>query len=467
MNKILIFLFTFTSFYAFSQDTIRASELSKDTIRFSSPVNNSDANISNDSIILLKGKDIQKPKKILQRKMPRLIQVNDSLIEYSSASQIDSLWIHSMVQSPLNDSLSYVLEDDEIYRAKQYQLDTKVLKERLQILNEKTPFHIEYNPHLEYVIKSYLKHRRSTFSTLIERARYFFPLFESLLSKYDIPLEMKYLAIVESALKPNAESGMGAKGLWQFMYQTGKQFDLKVSSYVDERADPYKSTDAACQYLSKLYNIFNDWDLALAAYNSGPGNVSKAIRRSGGRTNYWNIRQHLPYETAGYLPAFYATLYIFEYAKEHNIKGKKSALPYFKTDTIQVKRQLTFGQIHNVLGIDIELLQFLNPQYKLDIVPYIKGRNYTLTLPIKHIGAFVSNEQKIYAYAKREDAKREKPLPKYVERGARVRYRIKKGDYLGKIAKRFGVTVSQIKRWNNMKNVHIREGKRLTIYPRR
>ncbi len=468
MKKILTLLFSFISFYSFSQDTIRAT-MSQDTIRFSTnipAVAKDSITTSKDSIIPLSDKEVKKTT-LLKDNLPKLIQVNDSLIEYSSAKKIDDLWLKSMIQSPLNDSINYVLDDDEIYSAERYHLDTNVLKERLQRLDEKTPFHIEYNPHLEHVIKSYLKYRKGTFSTLIERARYFFPLFESILDKYNIPLEMKYLAIVESALKPTAESPAGAKGLWQFMYQTGKQFDLKVSSYVDERCDPYKATDAACQYLSQLYNIFNDWDLALAAYNSGPGNVSKAIRRSGGHTNYWNIRQYLPYETAGYVPAFYATLYIFEYAEEHQIKGKKSALPYFKIDSVQVKRQLTFGQIHNMLGVDIEILQFLNPQYKLDIIPYVKDRNYTLTLPIKHIGAFVSNEQRIYDYAKFEDAKREKPLPKYVEQGARIRYRIRKGDYLGKIAKRFGVSVRQIKRWNNMKSVRIREGKHLTIYPRR
>merc|ERR1711916_265254 len=225
--------------------------------------------------------------------------------------------------------------------------------------------------------------------------------------------EMKYLAIVESALRPRARSRVGASGMWQFMYGTGRQFDLSVSSYVDERYNPEKATIAACKYLSQLYKIFGDWDLALAAYNSGPGNVSKAIRRAGGKTNYWNIRHLLPRETAGYVPAFYATLYIFEYAKEHNIKAKASSLAYFETDTVQVKRQLTFEQLYETLNVDIEVLQFLNPQYKLDIIPFIKNRNYTLTLPVKDIGSFLSNEKQIYAYADAEDAKREKPLPKY------------------------------------------------------
>jgi len=291
-------------------------------------------------------------------------------------------------------------------------------------------------------------------------------MFEEHLAKYDIPMELKYLAIVESALKADATSRVGAKGLWQFMYGTGKEYDLKVSSYVDERSDPIKATEAACQYLSKLYKIFNDWDLALAAYNSGPGNVNKAIRRAGGQKNYWNIRHYLPRETAGYLPAFYATYYIFEYADEHQIYAKNDVLNNFETDTIVVKRQITFDQINNVLGTDPELLTYLNPQYKLKIIPFVKGRNYTLTLPKFLSGSFVSNEAQIYAYAEAEDAKREKPLPKYFEANDRIRYRVKSGDYLGKIANRYGVSVGSIKRWNGLKSNNLRVGQRLTIYPK-
>ncbi|HKJ06621.1 MAG TPA: LysM peptidoglycan-binding domain-containing protein, partial [Flavobacteriaceae bacterium] len=203
------------------------------------------------------------------------------------------------------------------------------------------------------------------------------------------------------------------------------------------------------------------------AYNSGPGNVSKAIRRSGGKKNYWNLRPYLPRETAGYVPAFYATLYIMEYAEEHGIKAKKNALSHFEVDTIQVKRQLTFEQLHNTLNVDIDLLQFLNPQYKLDIIPYINGKNYTLTLPVNDIGNFLSNEQLIYSYADVQDAQREKPLPKYYDLGQRVRYKVRKGDYLGKIANKYGVSVSKIKRWNNLRSNNLRIGQRLTIYPRR
>lgn len=398
-----------------------------------------------------------------------LLKTPDSLSFklHKEATLIDSLWLKELINSPLYDTISFVLKPDEKLVTELEELPTALLKERLLVLDSKTPFHIEYNKNLEQVIKTYLKRRKSSFSVLMERARYYFPMFEEQLDKYDVPLEIKYLAIVESALKPRARSRVGATGLWQFMYQTGKQYDLNVSSYVDERSDPYKATEAACKYLASLYKIFGDWDLALAAYNSGPGNVSKAIRRSGGSKNYWNIRHNLPRETAGYVPAFYATLYIFEYAEEHKIKAKENALAYFETDTVQVKGQLTFEQIYETVNVDIEVLQFLNPQYKLDIIPYVKGKNYTLTLPVKDIGTFVSNEALIYNYAKTEEAKREKPLPRYVEMNNRIVYRVKSGDYLGKIADKYGVSVSSIKRWNNLRSNKLSIGQRLSIYPRK
>ncbi len=389
-----------------------------------------------------------------------------TLKNHKEATLIDSLWLNSMYHSPLYDSIQYVLPESKIIEQVNIDLSTEVLKERLAYLNSKTPFNVEYNPSLERIIKSYLKHRQKSLAELMAKAKYYFPMFEEHLDKYDLPLEIKYLAIVESALRPRARSRVGASGLWQFMYYTGKQFGLDVSSYVDERHDPLRATEAACKYLSNLYGIFGDWDLALAAYNSGPGNVSKAIRRSGGNKNYWNIRHHLPRETAGYLPAFYATYYILEYADKHNINVTKSYINKFETDTIHVKRQLTFEQINKVLNTNDELLEFLNPQYKLNIIPFVKGKNYTLRLPKDLLGKFVSNEAEIYAFAEADDAKREKPLPKYFEPKNRIRYRVKNGDYLGKIAQRYGVGVSQIKRWNGLRSSRLRIGQRLTIYPR-
>ncbi|MCF6214117.1 MAG: LysM peptidoglycan-binding domain-containing protein [Flavobacteriaceae bacterium] len=389
------------------------------------------------------------------------------LKDYEITRKMDSVWLAAKYNSPLYDSLAFVIPNAELLPFVPDSLFTSKLKNRLDSLHHNSPFNIAYNPVLERVIKTYLKKRQKHLMNLMTKAKYYFPLFEEQLDKYDIPLEMKYLAIVESALRPNARSGAGAKGLWQFMYSTGKMFDLKVSSYVDERADPLKSTEAACKYLSSLYKTFDDWDLALAAYNSGPGNVTKAIRRSGGYKNYWNIRPYLPRETQGYVPAFYATMYIFEYAKEHNLRPNAFSISYFETDTIRVKRQLTFAQINKVLNTDNTLLWQLNPQYKLGIIPYLKGRHYALRLPYDLAGVFVTNEDSIYAYAAADAAAREKPLPRYFELNNRIRYRVKNGDYLGKIANRHGVSVRKLKQWNRLKSNNLRIGQRLTIYPRR
>ena len=345
--------------------------------------------------------------------------------------------------------------------------NTDVLKQRLTELNEKTPFNIEYNPALESVIKSFLRGKKDLMERMLTASQFYFPMFEQELDNYNIPLEIKYLAVVESALNPRARSRVGATGLWQFMYSTGRMYKLDVSSYVDERRDPIKATKAACQYLSKLYEIFDDWDLALAAYNSGPGNVNKAIRRSGGYRNYWNIRRFLPRETAGYVPAFLATMYIFEYAEEHGLAKINAERPYFETDTILIKKLITFDQISEIVGVTKEELEILNPSYKLNIIPYVKGKNYSLRLPRYAAGKFVSNEDAIYAYVEEDLKKREKPLPRMVNSKDRIRYRVRSGDYLGRIAERYGVGVSQIKRWNGLRNDNLRVGQRLTIYPRK
>ncbi|ATA80220.1 lytic transglycosylase [Capnocytophaga sputigena] len=352
------------------------------------------------------------------------------------------------------------------------ELPTEVLKERLRKLNEKTPFNVEYNPVLEQVIKSFLKNRRSSLERLMSLSDYYFPMFEQEMSNQKIPLEMKYLAIIESALNPKARSRAGATGLWQFMYATGKSYGLEVNNYVDERSDPVRSTKAAAKYLNELYKIFGDWDLTLAAYNSGPGNVTKAIRRSNGKTNYWNLRPYLPRETAGYVPAFLATLYIFEYAKEHGFKPQKRANHLFQTDTIRVKQAIPFKDIAEITGMDVQDIQFFNPSYQLDVVPYVEGRNYAVRLPISEIGKFVSNEQAIYNYLNEQKAQREQILPE-VAKGEQYAggkstkktiYTVKKGDNLGKIASRHGVSINNLKRWNRMKSNKVRVGQRLSIY---
>ncbi|QVY64695.1 lytic transglycosylase domain-containing protein [Polaribacter sp. Q13] len=410
-----------------------------------------------------------------QEKKDTLFIAQDSIIEsnnqflFSDADLdlIDSLLVDQKFQSALVDSLSYIINDKDIIGNTDTALSTDLLKVRLSNLNDKTPFNLAFNPSLEKVINSYLLYRKRYYPGLMAKAKYYFPVFEQYLDQYDIPLEMKYLAIVESALRPQIKSRVGATGLWQFMYGTGIQFDLKVSSYVDERQDPVKATIAACKYLSELFTLFGDWDLALAAYNSGPGNVRKAIKRSGGYKNYWNIRPYLPRETADYVPAFYATMYIFEYANEHNIYSELPKFFNFQTDTIQIKRTISFDQISEKIDVDEDILSELNPSYKLDIIPFIKDRKYALRLPSDKIIEFLDKEKEIYALADTDDAQREKPLPKYFEMDQRVRYKVRSGDFLGKIANKFGVRVSDLKRWNSLKTSRLKIGQRLSVYPKK
>jgi len=397
--------------------------------------------------------------------------IKDTIIfdlkDMALARKKDSLWLKELYKSDLFEDVYNSVANQEFDPVDYDELPTEVLKQRLKELDARTPFKVEYNPSLESVIKQYLKNRRGTLERLMGLSEYYFPMFEQELDKNNLPLELKYLAVIESALNPSAQSRVGATGLWQFMYPTGKMFGLDVSSYVDERSDPIMATEAACKYLKSLNNSFNDWDLALAAYNSGPGNVSKAIRRSGGRTNYWNLRDYLPRETAGYVPAFLATMYIFEYAKEHGFKKQSARIPFVATDTIKVKKQITLDQVAKLTNLDKEELEFLNPSYKLGIIPVIKDENYMLRLPLTHVGAFVNNEEAIYAFAQEEQEEAEKPMPELFEQPEKIRYRVKRGDYLGRIADRYGVGVSQIKSWNGMRSNTVKVGQNLIIYPKK
>jgi len=393
-----------------------------------------------------------------------------NLLDHSEAARYDSLWMKELYEySSLSDEMHREVSNLDYEKTYPTSLPTDTLKARLEKLNRKTPFNVEYNPSLENVIKSFLFRKRDLMEKMLTASQFYFPLFEQQLDNYDIPLEMKYLSIVESALNPRARSRVGATGLWQFMYGTGRQYKLNVSSYVDDRRDPIKSTEAACQFLSKLYDIYGDWDLALAAYNSGPGNVNKAIRRSGGRKNYWNLRRYLPRETAGYVPAFLATMYLFEYADEHGLEGKKVERPYFETDTIHVKSLITFDQISELIEVSKDELKVLNPSYKLNVIPFVEGKTHALRLPKEVMGQFVANEDSIYAHVKKELESKESPLPQLVKQAEqnRIRYKVRSGDYLGRIAERYGVGVSQVKRWNGLRSNNLRVGQRLTIFPRR
>jgi membrane-bound lytic murein transglycosylase D len=303
-------------------------------------------------------------------------------------------------------------------------------------------------------------------------SQFYFPMFEESLASQNIPLEIKYLAVVESALNPRAVSRVGATGLWQFMYQTGKQYNLNINTYVDDRNDPLKASNAATQYMTNMYNIFGDWDLVLASYNSGPGNVAKAIRRSGGQQNYWNIRKYLPKETQGYLPAFLATMYIFEYHKEHGIKPDRAIANHFATDTIMIKNTMTFKQISQLLDVPVAELQFLNPSYKREVVPFITGEDHYLRLPIDKVAVFTSNEDKIYAYVQYEESRRERPYESMLAARdsvstskTRVKFhRVRRGDSLSEISEKYGIAIEDLKKWNHLRSSKAPVGKKLKIY---
>lgn len=403
-----------------------------------------------------------------------LDSIKATFVRDNIASCIDSLWMKEMVSLDLYDNLTTDIKSIDVDQKVDFELPTELLKERLKAMDDKSPFNIEYNVGLENVIKSFLKNRKKAFERLMGISQYYFPIFEESLAANNIPLEIKYLSVVESALNPKAVSRVGATGLWQFMYQTGKQYNLNINSYVDDRSDPLKASNAATQYMKNMYAIFGDWDLVLASYNAGPGNVSKAIRRSGGKQNYWNIRNYLPKETQAYLPAFLATMYIFEYHKEHGIKPCKPVANLFATDTIMIKKAITFKQISDLLDVTVAEIQFLNPSFKRDEIPSIKGESHYLRLPLDKIAVFTSNEDKIYAFLKYESDKREKPYqtmlastPKIVKEekiDPNIKYyKVKKGDSLIGISNDQGVTVEALKKWNNLQSDYAPIGKNLKI----
>ena len=346
-------------------------------------------------------------------------------------------------------------------------LTDSVFEHYMAELDARTPFEMAYNPVVKRYLERYLKYGTARLSRMMAHGQYYFPMFEEHLDKYDMPLEIKYLAVVESALNPKARSYVGATGLWQFMYGTGKLYDLKVNSYVDDRNDPLKSTEAACQYMLKMYDVFEDWNLVLAAYNSGPGNVRKAIRRSGGKTSYWEIRPFLPRETSAYVPLFIAATYAMEYGHLYGIGPADIPVYYMETDTVRITQQVHFKQIQDELGVDEALMEFLNPQYKYKIVPVVKGQDYFLSLPKDAANHFRIGQDSIYKIAEGYFESRASSMPDFTQMNERTVHRVKSGETLGHIAGKYGVRVSEIKRWNGLKSDMIRVGQRIVVYPRR
>ena len=328
-----------------------------------------------------------------------------------------------------------------------------------------------YNEIIRKFIDQYATRLRKNVSYMLGAANFYMPIFEEALDVYDIPQELKYLPIIESALNPSAVSRAGASGLWQFMIGTGKIYGLESNSLIDERRDPIKSTWAAARYLRDLYAIYQDWNLVIAAYNCGPGNINKAIRRANGEKDYWSIYNFLPKETRGYVPAFIAANYIMTYYCEHNICPMETLIPA-STDTVQVNKDLHFEQISDICGINVEQIRSLNPQYKKDIVPG-NTKSCTLRLPRNYISTFIDSQDTIYTHRASELFNKRrtvavKDMPAGSSRtsssSGAIYHKIRQGETLSVIARKYGVSVKEIKRWNNLKNDRIAAGKRLKIY---
>ncbi len=327
---------------------------------------------------------------------------------------------------------------------------------------------LPFNSIVRNYIKMYTEQKRDKAEAILGLSEYYFPLFEQILDQYGMPLEIKYLAVIESALNPRAVSWAGATGLWQFMYATGRMYGLNVTSTVDDRRDPIAATHAAARHLRDLYNIFNDWSLALAAYNCGTGNVNKAIRRSG-RSDFWGIYNYLPRETRGYVPAFIGAAYMMNYATEHNLTpAKYDFKDYFSYDTVRVTQWMHFDQISALVGISKEKLRDLNPQYRRDIIPG-NERPYTLKLPVKYMNAYIDNEKKISQYLAEEYSPKTMVAPAeftaYVPSGkTKITHTVRSGEVLGGIASRYSVRVQDLKQWNALRNNTIRVGQKLSVY---
>ena len=326
-----------------------------------------------------------------------------------------------------------------------------------------------YNEIVRKFIDMYATRLRNHVSFMLSACNFYMPIFEKALDAYDLPLELKYLPIIESALNPSAVSRAGAAGLWQFMLRTGKLYGLESNSLVDERRDPIKATWAAARYLKDLYAIYNDWNLVIAAYNCGPGNINKAVRRAGGKTDYWAIYNFLPRETRGYVPAFIAVNYIMSYYCKHNICPMETNIPE-ATDTVLVSRNLHFEQVADICHVPMDELKSLNPQYKRNIIPG-NSKPQTLRLPIDAISAFIDNQDTIYAHRQAELFKNRRVVavsdtkPRAVAgKGKPTLYKIRRGDTLGQIAERFHVRTRDLRLWNGIVGNRITAGKTLKIY---
>ena len=388
-----------------------------------------------------------------------VIHANDSIVAMSTDTILERIFF--------DEALAWLDTTECTSDTLITELPDSIYKQRLQAL----PFVIEvpYNEVVRRYILRYVKHSPRQLAALQRKAEYYFPIFEDILAKHDLPYELCYMPVIESALNPQARSHMGATGLWQFMPATGKKYGLEINSLVDERMDPIRSTEAACLFLKNLYAIFQDWNLVIAAYNCGPGNVNKAIHRAAGKRDFWSIYPYLPSETRGYLPIFIAASYAMNYAEAHGI-CPATPLTTMASDTIVTTQRQHLKQIADNIDIPLAELRRLNPQYPRDIIP--GGKAYAICLPIEKAGVYIDKQDTILAYQAKELIHNRRDEIELLHRtsvngGYSINgvtyYKIKEGDTLGGIAKKFRVSVKQLKAWNGLKSDMIRAGKTLKI----
>ena len=387
----------------------------------------------------------------------------DSVAEDPIISMLDSLVNQNYIQR-LNISSSGIPQNtfqpseipsysDDVYRA------------RIQKIQ--TPIPLTYNEQIKEYIDLYAVRKRALTERVMGLANLYFPLYEQILDQQELPLEFKYLSIVESALNPTAVSRAGATGLWQFMLNTGKLYKLKINSFIDERRDPYKSTSAACQYFKDMYSIYHDWLLVIAAYNCGAGNVNKAIARSGGKTSFWEISSYLPRETRGYVPAFIAVTYLMNYASEHNLTAVSPIISYFESDTVLVDHKISLREISNAINTPVDVLRYLNPIYKKGVIPP-GNDSYVLRLPTNKINTYLANVENIYKpsieqenAALRGDASLDDQ--NYVSKTVKKYYTVKRGERLSYIADRYNCSTQDIRKWNKLKSTKLHSGQKLLV----
>ncbi len=398
---------------------------------------------------------------LMLEEMEEMDGVDEPVEEYSPemTDSLLSLWyVHRQME--VNKELTEYDMDSVKFTS---DVPDAVLIERLEKMNSFIT--LPFNETVKNYMVLYSEKMPTKMGHILGLSTYYLPIFEDIFNRYGLPSELKAMAIIESALNPTAVSRAGAKGMWQFMYNTARTYGLRINSYVDERLDVEKAADAAARYLLDSYNIFGDWCLAISAYNCGAGNVNKAIRRAGGNKDFWSIYPYLPKETRGYMPAFVGALYAMTYYKEYGIVPEPVQMPAH-TDTFEIRRNLHFSQISEVIGIPNEDLQNLNPQYIHDLIPGNEAP-YILKLPYNYTNAFLDNQDSLYTHKTAEMAGT-KVLegPSVPDSGTqeRIAYKVKSGDYLGRIASRYGVTVKQLQQWNNLRGTNLRVGQTLYIY---